>query len=220
MISASGGGSTSVDCTGADALFVFITSGGGGTEVEGVTATYNGVSMDIKFTDTTHATKRCRCFRLLMPASGSNSLALTWSGASSMVVVAIPMASVNQSTPDGSQVAADGSSGGTSSSINIPDTTANDIVLDFVTSSNGITGLTQGANQTSLNIQSGHGSGANASGCSYEVGGGTPNVMSWTWNEFAVYFGWAFAVYGASGATGPAPRDNTKRRFFFRGIRR
>lgn len=188
-------------CTGSNlALYAAIVYGAGAElDLSTVTATYNGVSMDVLFTDQTVAGRPTRVFRLVAPATGTHDIVFSWSGNSYLRAVAASFTGVDQTDPDDAQTAIDGSGGGTSSSGNQSSAT-DDMVMDVLLVTSGVTGLTAGAGQTEINqiVADGPGAGYLGIASSYEAGSAT-TTMSWSWTGFVGYRGWTWNINAATG---------------------
>lgn len=206
-------------CTGSDrVLYVFAWSGSGLVDISTVTGTYNGTSMAIKFTGTDQTNRPVRVFRLVAPSTGANNIVLSWSGNDYVRLIGASFTGVDQTTPDDAQVWIDGSGGGTSSSGNVTSATGNMVVDIVYGQGNGVTGLTAGAGQTEVNQMTADASGAGrwAGGVSYESGAAT-TTMSWSWNEFAAYAGYAFDINQSSGGGGRTAK-NTRNQTIHLGL--
>lgn len=187
------------------ALYCGIVSGSGLTDVSTVTATHgtSPVSMDILFTDTTTVANRpIRVFRLVAPVTGTHNVVFSWSGSNFLRAVCASFTGVDQADPDDAQVALDGSGGGTSSSLNVS-SAADDMVVDFLLATSGVTGLTAGAGQTEVNqiTTDGTGAGYLSIASSYEAGAAT-TTMSWSWTGFVGYAGWGVNINAAAAGGG------------------
>lgn len=112
-----GSGSWSHACAGADrALYVGVaTDHNAGITVSGVT--YGGVAMTPVGTHFRSGAYRVTVFRLLAPATGTNTVAVTLSGSSAAVCAAISLTGVDQTDPDDAPVTSDASSGHPSSTV-------------------------------------------------------------------------------------------------------
>lgn len=190
-------GSWSHTTTGSNrALYVACTLPNGGADITTATATYNSVSMTAISTQT--ATRQIRVFRLVAPATGANNIAVSWTGSDDLRCIAESYTGVDQTTPEDTPVAIDGSSGGTSSTGDVTSTSGN-IVMDVIVAGGGVTGLTVGASQTEIGQYIGAGgAGTSAIGASYESGA-TTTTMSWSWTGFVSYWGFAWDINAAAG---------------------
>lgn len=185
-------------------LYCVGTSGGGLVDITTVTATYNSVSMTAIADVTVVGSRTHRWWRLVAPATGANNVVFSWSGNNYMRAICSSYTGVDQTTPEDSVVTVDGSGGGTSSTFNVTTGATNDMVVDALVATNGITTVTAGASQTEVNqeIADGTGAGMNGIASSYEAGAASV-TMSWSWSGFVSYAGSAFNLNaaGAGGAT-------------------
>lgn len=142
-------GSFNHTCTGSDrGLFVAVhlrtaTSG------DSVSVTYGGVSMTqgITVDFAASGSKKAWIFYLANPASGSNSVAYTFTGAAESVVTAISFTGVDQANPIGANTGSNTTASGTSLTTNITTLHANSWILDAL-NEGGQTPFTPGASQT------------------------------------------------------------------------
>lgn len=122
----------SVDCTGADFLYIFLMWSDPSDKTFS-DCTYAGAATTNGFTRNFDATTEMRAHYIVAPASGSNNVVATITGtgdADEFVVIAIPMAGVNQSNPvDAAEVTA--VSAGTSQSVTVTTGAVGDIILGF-----------------------------------------------------------------------------------------
>lgn len=188
-------------CSGSNrALYAAIVYGSGAElDLSTVTATYDGVSMDVLFTDQTAANRPTRVFRLVAPNTGTHDIVFSWSGNSFLRAVAASFTGVDQSDPDDTQTAIDGSGGGTSSSGNISSAT-NNMTMDVLLVTNGVTGLAvTGTGQVEVNqiVADGVGAGYLGIASSYSPGA-TTQTMSWGWTGFVSYRGWTWDINAAT----------------------
>lgn len=183
-------------CTGANrVLYVAITGIPGEVEVTEVTGTYNGVAMDMFFTDTTtHASLRVRVLRLVAPATGANNIVLSWTTSGRFRCEAASFTGVDPADPDDPYEEVNGGAGGTSSTVNVA-SAVGDMAMDVLAITGTVTNLVAGAGQTEIHqaTDDGGGAGYNSMGSSYEAGAAIV-TMSWSWTEFTGYVGWTFNI--------------------------
>lgn len=194
-------------CLGSNrVLYVAVTScPGSGVEVDAVSATYNGISMAVFFTDiTTHGSRRCRVFRLVAPDTGANNIILTWAGGGNMRAIGASYTGVDQTTPDDAQQTVDGSAGGTSSTVDVSSAAGN-MVMDCLVTSPFITFTTSQAGQTLINEMTGDGGGPGYQSiiAQYESGAGTV-TMTESWDATVSYVGWAWNINAGTAAASAA----------------
>lgn len=186
------------------ALYACVTQApGGGADVDAVSATFNtSENFTVKFTDTTtNGSRHVRVLRLLSPTATTANVVFTWAGGNHMRAIVGAFSGVDQTTPDDAQQTVDGSGGGTSSTVNVSSATDN-LVMDCLTASAGVTVLTAGAGQTEINqMTTDTGAGHQALASSSEAGS-TTATMSWSWTGFVSYVGWAWDINAASGGGG------------------
>jgi hypothetical protein len=197
---------TSLTCThvsaGSDrAGYCAITHENGSTDVSSVTATWNGVTMDIVFTDTaTHASKHTRLFRLAGQATGSQSVVFDWGGASrAFSAVCGSFTGVDQADPDDAQVVVTNDlSGGTTDSVS---SAAGDMALDILVTASSLNSAVDGAQGNTLINALFDGQTANGLGMSYEAGAASVTT-GWTWTGLANYVHWQININASSGGGG------------------
>ena len=162
-------------CTGSDlVLYAYVTVAANADF--NPAATYNSVSMTLLQERVANA-YYIALFRLVNPATGANTLAVTGlPGGGQEAVIAVSFSGVDQTTPDDTPVYSD-SGAASSVSDNVSSATGN-MVLDGV-SVQGNRAITQGADQTiptnGLVDQT-----QMETAVSYESGAAT-NTMSWSW---------------------------------------
>lgn len=177
------------------ALYTGVGHTPGDSEPDAVSATYNSVAMDVLFTDvTTHSSRRTRVFRLVAPATGTNSIAFSWSGGSTFRGIGASFTGVDQSDPDDAHVTQDGGGGGTSSSLAVTSGATDDMAVGILVTAAGVTSLS--TTDTEINQMSG--GSTNTVAMSYQAGAASV-TMDWSWTGFAAFVAWAFNV-NASGA--------------------
>lgn len=207
-------GVNSAQAVGASTLSVSITTSGAnryllanagvssGTGAPTYTSlTYNGVSMGTPLVNqTSTANLRQVVSGLVAPASGANTLAITWSGAGDELALGgCSFTGVDQSTPIGTPGTATGTQ---AASITVnASSAAGEIVIDalYVGGSGAVapnTTIAVGAGQTSRWEQESIGA-YSAGGQSTEPGGATV-TMSWT--ASATTYDWALFAVGVKPA--------------------
>lgn len=188
-------------CSGSDrVLYATVTHEPGSNDVDTVSATYNGVSMDILFTDTTtNGSRHVRVFRLVAPATGTNTLEFTWGGASRQFTgIAASFTGVDQVDPDDAQVLSDGGAGVTTLTRSVT-SAVGDMVMDCIVISTGaITNFQVSEGNTEINQHVAVGTGLNGQGCSYEAGAASVTV-GWTWTETISAVQWAWNINASAG---------------------
>lgn len=169
--SAADGTSTSWSHTSdGNPLIVRVALQGG---VSNVAVTYNGVSVPLVVENLYSSFWYVGIFYLDAPASGSNTVAVSWTGSAGYTMSAVNVAGggapINTAT---------GGANANSVSVNVTSATG-DVVIDAV-ARRGAVALTVGASQTE-NFANLYGSGGSqiAHGGSYEAGAGTV-TMSWS----------------------------------------
>ena len=198
-------GATSLTCThvsaGSDrAGYCAVTHENGYTGVDSVTATWNGVSMDVVFTDiTTHANKRTRLFRLVNQATGSQSVVFDWGGLNrAFSAVCGSFTGVDQTDPDDAQVVVTNDlSGGTTDSVS---SAVGDMALDILVTASTLNSAVDGAQGNTLINALFDGQTANGLGMSYEAGAASV-AMGWTWTGLANFVHWQMNINASSGST-------------------
>jgi hypothetical protein len=141
-------------------------------------ATYNGASMGSAIIDTLAESRKVIVWGLVNPASGANTVEVTWSdGNREPYCQAMSFSGVDQSTPYDT-IPTTASGFGTSSSQSIT-SEADDMVVQWVVTSGGITGWTAGAGETEIHQAIGGGAAHNLL-TSYEAGD-TSVTMSSSW---------------------------------------
>lgn len=193
-------------CTGSDrALYAVVSHTPGDTDVSGVTATYNGTTMDVLFTDTTtHSSRHVRAFRLVAPSTGTNNVVFSWSGNAGMAAICASFTGVDQTDPDDTQVLTDGGGGATSSSRSVTSATG-DMVMDVLVLSNNASAITVSGTNTEINQidPTGGSDDPNAIAASYEAGAATV-TPSWSWTGLVAAVQWAWNINAATGGGGGA----------------
>lgn len=177
----------------------------GDADVSAVTATYNGTSMDVLFTDTTtHSSRHVRAFRLVAPATGTNNVVFSWSGTAAMAAICASFTGVDQADPDDAQVLTDGTAGGTSSSRSVT-SAAGDMVMDVLVLSNNASSIAVSGTNTEVNQidPAGGADDPNAIASSYEAGAATV-TPSWGWTGTVSYVQWAWNINADVGGGTPA----------------
>jgi len=190
---------TSMTCThnasGSNRVaYCGISHENGSTDVDSVTATYNGVTMDVLFTDTTtHASRHLRVFRLVAPATGSQSVVFDWGGANrAFSAVCGSFTGVDQADPDDAH-SVTLQSGGTTVSTTVS-SAAGDMVMDFLVAGSGLSPAVNNGN-TEIN-QVFVGQTASGIAASYEAGAASVET-GWT-TAIAVLVHWAWNINAAS----------------------
>lgn len=175
---------------------------GSGVDVTNMTATYNGVSMGVKFTDTTtNGSRHVRVFRLVGASTGTNNWVISWGGANVVVAcIAASYTGVDQVTPDDANGTTDGSAGGTSTTQDVSSATGN-MVMDVVVLSDFATLPSAGSGQTLINDVLAA-AGSNGLFGTYESGA-TTVTMDDSWVGFVSYVQWAWDINAGSGAAAP-----------------
>ena len=192
-------------CTGSDrVLYVAITHENGSTDVDAVTATYNGVSMAIFFTDTTtNANKHTRVFRLVAPATGANTIALDWGGLNrAFSAVAASFTGVDQTTPDDAQQAETNDLSGSTNQDRA--SAVGDMVVDVFVAASSVAGVAVNDGNTEIN-QIFASQTARGVAMSYEAGATTVTI-GWAWTSgFTNFIHWTWNVNAATGGGTAVP---------------
>lgn len=166
-----------------------------------ITATYNGVSMTSIGTANAGTAQITICaFYLAKPASGANTVALSWTTTSDIEVVARSYNGVHQGTPvlTGSFTSANFGPT-TTPSLNVT-TAAGDIVMDLL----GVTPVTASGTAGSGQTEILDGSAGNIRGiASVEPATATPVAMSWTLSETANGVQLGFSIHAGQSAASP-----------------
>jgi hypothetical protein len=194
-----GNGSTSFShtCTGPNlCLYLVVT----GWWVDGTalitSVTYNGVALtSVANSGVSTGQDRVQIWRLVAPATGPNTIVITWSGGSAnLLFQAISYSGVHQVTPDGSAAIATGGTG-TNPSVSQA-TTAGDVVIDGVAEDSAANTATFTMNSSTGRTQVFNGT-ANGTGeivgISRHDNPANPQTMGWTvtgtqaaWAEAAI----------------------------------
>ncbi len=188
-------------CSGANRLLtvgVHWVSSGGAVSVSGVT--YNGVAMS-SVGVVNNGDVFTQLFRLVAPATGSNTIAITMTGAVDQTLTGggVSFTGVDQTTPLGTWASATGNS--QTASVNVSSAT-DDIVVDHV--SDASLALSVGAGQTERYNVSDDGGTAVPGGAGSTEAGATTVTMSWSIALLSI--GWAIggvSVKAASAAATP-----------------
>lgn len=189
-------------------LYVNCVCEPGYTDVDVLTASYNGVSMPVKFTDTTTSGNRhIRVFEMVAPASGTHNILVEWGALNrAFSCNATSFTGVDQSAPSDAHVLTDGTGGVTSISRTVS-SAAGDMVMDTVVGpTSGITFTVNNGNTLS-NESTGDFS-LTALGASYEAGAASVTV-GWAWGGAgisAVEYSWNVRAASAGSAPNSYPR--------------
>lgn len=182
------------------ALYCIVTQApGGGADVDAVSATFNtSESMTVIHTDTTtNSNRHIRIFRRTAPTATTANVVFTWAGGNHMRAICAAYSGVDQTTPEDAVQTTDGTSGNTSSSVNVSSATG-DMVMDAVVSSAGAV-FTVGAGQTEINqMTTDTGAGHQGIASSYESGS-TTTTMSWALGATLSYVAWGWNINAAAG---------------------
>jgi hypothetical protein len=159
------------------------------------TITYGGVAMTVVGVTHPYSSSTVVAYRLLAPATGANTLAITLGGSTDWEYCVISLLNVNQSSPTGTVVYAD-TAAGTSSSLT-PAATEGDLVLDLLYKDGGSAdNLTIGALQTQRMLQSDANATATQGAASTEPWStGTTTTASWSWTNARDATALGFAVH-------------------------
>lgn len=197
-------------CTGSNLyLLVFVAMRVFTTEdVSGIT--YNGVSMADLGTATNGST-RGRCFGLVAPASGSHTVAVSYSGTTTASVVGcISCTGVDQTGSASSSTVRGGAATtatGTSSTPTQTVTSATgDLVIDGIAVSSLVTISSQGSGQTLDWNDSDAGANIRRGAGSHEAGASSV-VMDWTLSGSGAWASVAASLRPAAGGGGFTPVD-------------
>lgn len=189
-----------IDCTGCDGLFVCVYSDLNGT-ITVSSVTYNAVSMGAakwNIPETQGAGIRSSGYLLVAPATGSNNVVVTLSGAADIVAAsAVGVTGLHQSTPN--RTAVTGESTSTNPSISVSNATNGDFVIAGIC----CTGTSVVAGQTSRDLLSNI-AGANANLGVESADATGSQSMTYTLGTGAQI--WAFggmALIPAGGGGGP-----------------
>lgn len=187
-------------CSGSDRLLIVGVAWRGTQTVSSVT--YNGVAMTQVAAHAAGGNNtRVKQYYLINPASGANTVSVTMSGATNLVVGSISFNGAHQTTPLGTQATATGTSGNPSVSVS---SASDEIVVDSL-SYDRASSLTVGAGQTQRYNRDDNGGGDLWGAGSTEAGAASV-TMSWTAGASE---GWAIAGVsvkpsgGAAAATYP-----------------
>jgi hypothetical protein len=182
-----------------------VTSSSGGTSTF-TSASYNSVSMTALGAGQNWATNasKAKWFRLLSPATGANTVSLTWSGGSNPAALGgcISFTGNDTSTPEGSEVKATGT--GTAVDSGAVTSTSGNIIISV--GGSGTTGATGSFTPTSPDVKtffkagSSTTSGDNLWGSTFTSSGASHN-MKWTIpsDQWGIV---AFEIKAAAGAAG------------------
>ena len=169
-------------CTGSDRLllvWVFFDRGNGTYTVS--SATYNGVSLS-QVTTFGNGAQYVELWRLVAPATGANTLALSYNNAGPTAKVAVRAVSytgVDGTTPLGSLSSATGTSKTPTVTLS---SASGELVADFVSPYSAGIDLTVGSGQTSRAEVDNASSGFVCYGVSDEAGAASV-TMSWSWTS-------------------------------------
>jgi hypothetical protein len=140
-------------------------------------ATYNSVAMSLVVA--LSAQQYLAVFQLVAPATGTNTVAVTYTGSIGGVCHARSYYGVDQSTPTGSPVTSEAATGTTVSN-DVASATGN-LVVDFVGINNNTAAqVTEGAGQTERGLAEADGPATTTLSGSDEAGAATV-TMSWSW---------------------------------------
>lgn len=169
--------------------------------------TWDGVSMTLVST-LTIGLSRLRVYRLVNPATGTQTLSASWSGSYPARLVAVSLAGVDQTTPDATPVTATGT--GTAVSTGAVTTSADDATLGFACVSDpgaGTASFTTPETQTGIYRETAVTELATA--VTYALGG-TSNSHDFTSGGSDTWGAIGMRVFAAAGGGG----SNRRRRFF------
>jgi hypothetical protein len=177
-------------------LYVACSHTPGDTDVDGLSTTFDSVSMAVFYTDiTTHGSVHTRIFRLVAPNTGTHDIVVSWTGGSTIYCIGASFTVVDQSDPDDDPgTPTDGGEGGTSSAQTVTSATG-DMAVDVMVAGSGVTVLAQNASQTLIHQFDNTGN-PNSMGMSYWAGAASRN-MQWTWTGFVAYVQWGFNINAA-----------------------
>lgn len=175
---ASGSYNWSHTCTGTERCLVVGVAmlSVAGSSVSGIT--YNGVALTrIGFVASVSGAIRSELWRLIAPATGAHSIAVTLSASLDSAACASSFTGVNQTTPtEAANTASATNVGAADATVDVTTLTDNDLVIDMVATSD--TAITVGSGQTQRgNVTGTLGSGAMSTEAKASHGAVT---MSWT----------------------------------------
>jgi len=157
-------------------LIISVSNRDGNKTVTSVT--YGGTALtQIGFQNGPGNQNRTSLWKLLAPPTGTASIVVTLSGSVNVVGGAVSFDNVDQTTPHGTFVSANGTS--TTASVNVT-SAAGEVVIDTATANGDAVSLTAGAGQTAQwNTGTGT-AGGNVRGGGSTEGGAPAVTMSWT----------------------------------------
>lgn len=162
-------------CTGSNlCLVVGVGSPNSGDQITG--ATYNGVAMTLVRAEGV-AQQWVKLYRLVAPATGSHTLAISTSPASFMEAVAASFTGVDQTTPSDDNQGSNNGSQTSPSTVTVTCSTGG-AAFDFMTNRTTADSVTKGGSQTQVSTQQDDGIAIGVG--SYWVHDGS-TAMSWTW---------------------------------------
>ena len=168
---------------GSCANRVLYVAAWGGNELiigAGVTARIDGVTMPVFHEETTF-TRHFKMWRVIGPATGARTISITADPAGYETSShAVSFCGVDQGDPDGA-VQRDQVEGGFGSSVSVP-SAVGDLVVDLTITNGSMTGLTQDASQTLIDIDGTSEMGSYKCGMSYQAGAAGSVSMDWTWS--------------------------------------
>lgn len=187
--------STAYTVSGSDRVLYVLTCENGNTGVDAVS--YNSVSLTKVHEKLNSSNQAVNVWRLIAPATGSNTLSITQGGGShSIVWCAVSFTGAHQSAPEGTIVDTSANPG-TGSSLS-PSSTSDGFLVDMLCVRSDTVTATVGSGQTQrVNLRNADAPGV--LGCaSTEVGTGSSVTMDWTMSGSAPYAHVAVPVLAAS----------------------
>lgn len=196
-------------CTGSNRVLVVGVSmlSAAGSSVSGIT--YNGVAMTlIRAKASAVGAVRVELWRLINPASGANTIAVTLSTGLDRVCSAVSFADADQTTPveGDNDASATNSGAATDASVSITSTTDNCLVVDCVATTDTV--ITVGADQT----QRQNATGSLGSGAMSTEGPKTPaGITTMSWTGIADLMTWTIVGVAVKGITTASPQRRGNR---------
>lgn len=189
-------------CTGSDRYLV-VAIGVGCAQGMTVSVTYNGVSMSSigLYNNTTFgsgAAGKAQLFGLVAPATGANTVAVTYSAGSNVGGAAsISYTGVHQTSPVGTAGTNTGQNN-IGSTVTITDSVTGDMVVSAIVCDGSSSGLTAGDTQRMSEAASGYQGGAS------DAAGAASVAMDWSWTSSVAFAHVAVALKQVSAGVNEA----------------
>lgn len=196
---ASGSYNWSHTCTGTERCLVVGVAmlSVAGSSVSGIT--YNGVALTrIGFVASVSGAIRSELWRLIAPATGAHSIAVTLSASLDSAACASSFTGVNQTTPtEAANTASATNVGAADATVDVTTLTDNDLVIDMVATSD--TAITVGSGQT----QRGNVTGTLGSGAMSTEAKASHGAVTMSWTAVGALATWSTVSCGLIAATVP-----------------